>query len=127
MRVIISLIVTLGLASLMYVIFIRTLSPNGASPQQVISTTGVEMQLVNLAQAERMYFVQNNSYASLDELSSSGTFTVPMPDHDGYNYSVDASATGFVATAKHAEIPGKNSADYPTLSIDQTMQVHHSQ
>lgn len=126
MRALISIVVTLGIAGFMYLIYLRSAVPAGGTPQQVISTTGVEVQLLNLAQAERMYYVQNNSYASLDQLSSSGTFTVPMPDHDGYNYSVDASSTGFTATATHADVPGKTSADYPTLSIDQGMQVHRN-
>ena len=47
---------------------------------QAISTTGVEMDLNGIAQAERMYFAQNGSYATLDQLASSGTSTSRAPN-----------------------------------------------
>ncbi len=125
MRAIISLVVTLGLAMFMYVIYLRTAAPTpGSTPQQVISTTAVEMKLMNVAQAERTYFVQNYSYATLDQLSSSGTYSLPLPDRDGYDYAVDTSSSGFTVTATHPAVTGLS---FPTLSIDQSMQVHRSE
>src|SRR3954451_20623786 len=63
---------------------------------QAISTTGVEMDLNAIAQAERQYFAQNGAYASLDQLTSSGTMNFAGSGRDGYTYSVDASTSGFM-------------------------------
>ena len=53
---------------------------------QAISTTGVEMDLNAIAQAERQYFAQNGSYASLDQLVSSGSMNINRRRYcDGYN------------------------------------------
>src|ERR1700685_1186410 len=98
MRVIISIVVSLAIASGLYIMFLKS-AASGSSPKVVISTTTVQMQLVNIAEAEKMYFVQNSSYASLDELASSYTFKLKVPDPDGYEYSVDATVSGFKATA----------------------------
>lgn len=121
----ISILVSLGLAFGMYVIFLKSASPGGKSPQAAVSTTTVEMQLVQLAQAERLHYAQNSSYATLEELAANGEFKMPNPDHEGYAYKVETSDGGFVATASHPASPGKSALDYPTLTIDQTMQVHH--
>jgi hypothetical protein len=124
MRVLISIVVTAAVALGMYFFFLRSaLSGSGGSPAQMISTTSVQMQLVSIAQAERMYYVQNSTYATLDDLASSGTLTLKTPDPDGYTYAVDASPSGFKATARHADAVGGNPASYPVISIDQTMQV----
>jgi hypothetical protein len=126
MRVLISIVISLGIAMGMYLIFLRSTSGSGGSPTVTISTTTVQMQLVNIAQAERIYYVQNNTYATLDELASSGTLKLKDPDPDGYIYSIDASAAGFKAIGKHADVSGAKPANYPVISIDQTMQVQRS-
>jgi hypothetical protein len=125
MRVIISIVVSLAIASGLYIMFLKS-AASGSSPKVVISTTTVQMQLVNIAEAEKMYFVQNSSYASLDELASSNTFKLKVPDPDGYEYSVDATGSGFKATARHADIKGARAENYPVISIDETMQVERS-
>ena len=53
------------------------------------------MQLLQIAQAERTYYAQNNSYATIDQLASSGSLTLRSPDPDGYSYSADAAPGGF--------------------------------
>jgi hypothetical protein len=98
---------------------------------QAISTTGVEMDLNAIAQAQRMYFAQNGSYASLDQLVSSGTMNISAGGRDGYTYNVEASQTGFVVTATHPDIPagviqGSSAIHYPTITIDQSMQIRQS-
>src|SRR5437868_13681883 len=72
---------------------------------QAISTTGVEMDLNAIAQADRQYFAENGAYASLGELSSSGTMNIAGGGRDGYTYSGDASASSHVVTARHPDIP----------------------
>jgi hypothetical protein len=98
---------------------------------QAISTTGVEMDLNAIAQGERMYFAQNGSYASLDQLESSGTMNFPAGGRDGYTYTVGTSSNGFVASASHPDIPagviqGSSAIHYPTVTVDQSMQIRQS-
>ena len=93
---------------------------------QAISTTGVEMDLNAIAQAERVYFAQNGSYADLDRLASSGAMNIARTGRDGYTYSVDASGSTFTATAIHPDSPAMNGVaplHYPQISIDQSMQL----
>lgn len=111
----------------MYVMYVKTISGGkpGATPMGVISTTGVKMQLLNIAQAEKTYYVQNNGYATMDQLVSSGWFTPKNPDPNGYSYSIAVASApdGFTITATHPPGPNGTNVDYPTMSIDQSMQV----
>jgi hypothetical protein len=129
MRSLVGLLLTATIAMGTYYYYLKSAAP-GASmvATQAISTTGVEMDLNAMAQAERMYFAQNGSYASLDQLASSGTMNLSRAGRDGYTYSVDTSASGFTVTARHPDIPagvtqGSAAIHYPTLSVDQSMQV----
>jgi hypothetical protein len=110
-----------------YYYYLKQAAPGpGMVATQAISTTGVEMDLNAIAQAERMYFAQNGSYADLDQLSSSGALTMARSGRDGYTYSIETSGNGFTVSARHADSPAVNGAaplHYPALSIDQTMQV----
>src|SRR5690242_14780602 len=101
----------------------RTQSATGTSgtPAQAISTVGVENDLLSIAQAERMYQAEHGSYASLDELNSSGALTVQKAGRDGYTYSVETIAGGFTATAKCESSPV---APCTNFAVDQNMQVH---
>jgi len=125
----IGLVVTLGIGLGIYYFFLRSAAPGaGNAPiTQEISTTGVEMDLNAIAQAERTHFASAGSYATLDQLVSGGDLTMTRSGRDGYTYTVDASASGFTATAKWAPQSGEQMAaklHYPTISIDQTMQMH---
>jgi hypothetical protein len=126
MRILISILLTLAIGMGTYVMYMKSsVSGSGGTPMSAISTTTVKMQLVQIAQAERTYYVQNSGYATLDQLSSSGWLTLKTPDPTGYTYTVDTAADGFTATASHPGAAGKDSdpKDYPTMSIDQTMKV----
>lgn len=94
-------------------------SPAGA-PAQVISTVGVKNDLLSIAQAERIYQASHDSYASLDELYSSGALTVKKSGRDGYTYSAETSSDGFTITAR---CQAQTSAPCPSFSIDQNMQI----
>jgi hypothetical protein len=120
------LVVALIGGAIYWIALTRTQSATGTkgTQAQAISTVGVESDLLAIAQAERMYQAEHGSYASLDELNSSGALTVRKTGRDGYTYSVDTSAGGFTATAKC-----ESSAAGPctNLAVDQTMQVHAMQ
>jgi hypothetical protein len=134
MRSVVSLLVVALIALGGYSYYLKNASPAAGKGQvvtQAISTTGVQMDLNAIAQAERMYFAQNGSYASLDQLTSTGTMNISTAGRDGYTYTVDASSSGFVVTATHPDIPagvvqGSSAIHYPTITVDQSMQVRQS-
>jgi hypothetical protein len=134
MRSVVSLLVVALIALGGYSYYLKTASPAAGAGQvvtQAISTTGVQMDLNAIAQAERMYFAQNGSYASLDQLVSSGTMNIAAGGRDGYTYSIETSSRGFVATATRPDVPagvieGSQAIHYPSLSIDESMQIRRS-
>jgi hypothetical protein len=109
-----------------YYYFLKRAAPGpGMVATQAISTTGVEMDLNSIAQAERMYFAQNGSYADLDQLTSSGTLNIVRTSRDGYTYSIETQQNGFTVTARHPEVPASEGVappHYPVFSVDQNMQ-----
>jgi len=127
MRVILGIIIAVGLSMGMYSVYLKSFSGGkaGASPMSVVSTTTVKMQLLNIASAEKTYYSQNNEYATMEELTTSGWFTPKDPDPTGYSYDIAVAKdpAGFVVTASHLPGTNGNATDYPTLSIDQSMKV----
>jgi hypothetical protein len=103
-----------------YWFYMSNMKTSGASsaPAQVVSTVGVQGDLLSLAQAERVYQAGHGSYASLDELYSSGTLTARRASREGYTYSSEISLDGFTITARCQLSP-----QCPSFSIDQNMQV----
>jgi hypothetical protein len=95
----------------------------GTAPTQAISLTGVRGDLLQIAQAERGYIALNGHCAPLDELISSNSLAMSRPERDGYTYSAECSGGDFSVTARHATAPAGSPIRYPTLAIDQTMQV----
>jgi hypothetical protein len=131
MRSIVSVLIVALIALGGYSYYLKQAVPvmgKGMIVTQSISTTGVEMDLNAIAQGERMYLAQNGSYASLDQLASSGTMNIPTNGRDGYTYTVETSANGFTVSATHPDIPagviqGSSAIHYPTITVDQSMQV----
>jgi len=77
MKGLIGLLVTAALGVGIYLYSLKMASPGpGMVATQAISTTGVQNDLIGIAQAERMYFAQNSTYADLATLSSSGTMNI---------------------------------------------------
>jgi hypothetical protein len=95
----------------------------GTAPTQAISLTGVRSDLLQIAQAERSYIALNGHCASLDELISSNSLSVPRTGRDGYLYSVECSGGEFTASARHLPAPAGSPIRYPNLGIDANMQV----
>jgi hypothetical protein len=112
-----ALIVVLG-----YWLYASKMQSKGApgTPAQAISSVGVQSDLLSIAQAERIYWAGHGSYASLDELYSSGTLASRKSGRAGYSYSAETSSDNFTVTARcnPSVIPACSS-----FSIDQSMQV----
>ncbi len=133
MRSLASLLLAALIASGAYYYFLKRAAPGpGTVATQVISTTGVRMDLMAIAQAERLYFAQKGSYGTLDQLVSSGVMTTNPAGRDGYAYSIKTAPGGFMVTARHRGVPaapgnGVVPPRYPTLSVDQSMQVRQTE
>jgi len=132
MKGLMGLLLTAAIGVGLYMYFLKQASPGqGMVATQAISLTGVENDLIGIGQAERMYFAQNGSYADLSTLTSSGTMNIARNGRDGYTYAVETSATGFTATARYTAPlpqmpPGVAPPRFPTVTIDQSMEVHQS-
>ncbi len=127
MRVLLSILITVAIGMGTYALYMKsTIASTGGTPVQVISTTTVKMQLLNIAQAEKAYFLQNNAYGTIADLSSSGWLTLKTPDPTGYGYTAETTPDGFRVTAQHGDAGSATSKNYPTMSIDQNMKVEGS-
>jgi hypothetical protein len=95
---------------------------HGAPPQQVIDVVGVKNDLLAIGQAERMYMASHGTYTTLDQLQKEGMLTVDNGSRRGYDYSVDfQDGRTFQITATPTD-PAKKS--WPTLTMDETMEIH---
>lgn len=126
MRALVALLVATALVFGIYHFYFKKMpvTDEGTAPTQAITLTGVRTDLLQIAQAERGYIALNGHCASLDELSSSNSLTLSRPERDGYSYSVECSGGDFGVTARHAPAAAGSPIRYPTLAIDQNMQVH---
>jgi hypothetical protein len=126
MRGLAALLVAGGILFAVYHYYFQKMptTDQGTAPTQAISLVGVREDLLLIAHAENGYIGQNGHCVSLDELISSGAFAMSHPGRDGYAYSVTCSGSDFSVTARHPPAPGGSLIRYPTLAIDQSMDVH---
>jgi len=100
----------------------------GTASTQAINLTGVRMDLLQIAQAERGNQALNSKCASMEELMSSGSLSMARPGREGYAYEVNCgSGSDFEVVARHAPAPEGSPIRYPTLAIDSSMQVREIQ
>jgi len=125
MRGLVVILVAAALVFAIYHYYFKQMptTDEGTAPTQAISLTGVRSDLLQIAQAERSYIVTNGHCASLDELISSNSLSVPRTGRDGYIYEVQCSGSEFNATARHLPAPAGSPIRYPNLAIDANMQV----
>jgi hypothetical protein len=130
MRPLVGIIVSVGFLFGVYMLYLKRMpsSDPGTASVQAVSLTAIRMDLLQIGQAEKMYIANNSKCASLDELISANSVTMTRPERDGYTYSVDCSSTAFTVTATHPAPPPQGSNfRYPTLMLDQTLQVQEVQ
>ena len=92
----------------------------GATPQQTIDMTDVRSNLMNIAQAERLYVTNHGTYGTIEELRADGSPAIGA-DVRGYAFSASTNgAQSFIVTAAPIDParPGQ-----PTLVIDDSMQI----
>lgn len=99
----------------------------GTAATQAVSLTGVRMDLLQIANAERGNIALNGKCASLEELISSGALTMDKKERDGYTYDVSCGAGDFQVITDHPAAPEGSGIRYPKLMIDGTMQVREVQ
>jgi hypothetical protein len=127
MKSLAGLLVVALLAGVVYKYYFANLQSAGtgtATPTQTIDIVGVKNDLLGIAQAERAHLALHGSYASLDELTSSGELTMNRSGRNGYTYSVETGDQTFRAVA-HCP-----TATYPGCSnfaVDQSMEVRATQ
>ncbi len=129
MRALVSLVLAVAVALGVYYFYLKRSQPSGVGnlPAQAVTTTGVQNDLLAIAQAERLYFAEKGSYASMSELTASGALSLTRSGRDGYTYSVETTAHGFTVTARYTGLPGDApGVHYPKLIVDQTMQIRQS-
>jgi competence protein ComGC len=127
MRSMLGLLVVAVIALLTYKYYFSNMNAAGtgaATPMQVIDMVGVKNDLLSIAQAERMYQTDHNSYGSLDELVSSGALTMKKTGRDGYTYEAQPSDSTFQVIA---HCPAATNPGCTSFVIDQTMQIQPTQ
>ena len=130
MKGLVGLLVTAAIGLGIYMYTLKQAAPGpGMVVTQNISVTGVKNDLVAIAQAERMYYTQNGSYADLPTLTTTGTMNIARTSRDGYTYAVEPSGNAFTVTATYTAPPVENPAGvkpphFPSYTIDQTMEIH---
>jgi len=126
MRALVAILVACGALFGVYHYYFQKMptTDEGTASTQAISLTGVREDLVLIAHAESGYIAQNGHCASLEELTSSNSLAMSRPERDGYSYSIACSGGDFAVTARHAPAPANSPIRYPTLAIDQAMQLH---
>ena len=122
MRGLISLLIVAVLAFFVYQFYLtpRGKSESAGSMVQAVSTTGVKNDLNAIAQAERGYMAEHGNYATMDELTSSGALSSTSRTRQGYTYSVEVTANGFVVTGRYT---GPANTSGQSFSVDQTMEI----
>jgi hypothetical protein len=117
---ILGLTMTLGIGYLLYERSTVSEGLTQSPPQQQIDLIAIKSELQTIGQAERQYILTNPGFGTIDELRA-GQLLVGEVDRRGYTFVVEVNgAQGFTCTASPTD-PSKTG--WPTLAIDETMQV----
>lgn len=119
------MLVAVGFLWGIYILYLKRIptAAEGTSATQTVSLTGVKMDLLQIAKAERTSIGAEGHCMSMEELLSSGSMSLSRPERDGYTYSVECSGNDFKVTARHAPSQVGPGVRYPAMAIDQSMQV----
>jgi len=118
------LVIALGIGYYIYQVQLTRNSVTKAPPKQIIDTTGVQSDLLSIAQAERLYLANSGSYASLEQLQNEGDLTFSGANRRGYQYVSEVQDGAHFKITATPNDPGK--LGWPVYSIDETMQITQS-
>ena len=114
------LVVVLGIGYFIYRSDLTGGTSSKASPQEQIDVVGIRSELLTIGQAERQYFVTHSQYGSIEDLQAD-KLLAGAPGRRGYTFTADVDGDrAFTVTATPDD---PNKTGWPTLSIDQSMQV----
>jgi hypothetical protein len=117
---ILGVVLAMGAGLYVYNTQLTHITAGGASPQEQIDVTGIRMALLEIAQAERIYIAAHGSYGTFEQLRAEGAPGVGT-DRRGYVFQLELNgSTSFKATATPTD---SNKQGWPTLSIDEGMQI----
>jgi hypothetical protein len=120
MKSLVGILVVCVLTILIYRFYlVKSLPQDGSTPSQTIDVVGVKNDIIGIAQAERTYQAEHGSYASMDQLVSSGALTMAKAGRAGYTYDVQSSASDFQVIAR-CTAPGPDCTGY---GVDSSMEV----
>ena len=115
------LLVVVAIMGFLYTRNAQSISGSAAPPKVVVDLTGVQNDLISMANAERQYQASNGKYASIEELQTNGTMNFSGRKREGWTYSSQADEQSFKIIATYSGpalegVPGQ-------ITIDQTMAI----
>lgn len=117
---ILGLVVVLGGGYFVYQTYMTETNLAQTPPQQQIDIVGIRSDLLAIGQAERQYLNTRAAYGTLEQLRDESLVTVGA-EQRGYLFSVAVDGNrGFKVTATPSDA---NKVGWPTLTIDETMQI----
>jgi len=116
------LMIVLCVGSWLYTREAKSVMPAGSNNVRAVADiTGVQNDLLAIANAERSQFALEGKYLPLDELRSKGMINLPpTAGRAGYTYSVELGGSSFRVVASYS---GPPAAAPQTISVDQTMEI----
>ena len=115
------LVIVLGIGYYMYRSSLEPSPGEKVSPIQQADVTGVKSDLLSIAQAERLYLTSHSAYGTLEELQQDGSLNLSERERRGYKYNVEIDGASHFRIIAGPADPAK--AEWPTLSIDDTMTI----
>ena len=116
----VALLVVVGVGLYLYSKQVAEVTPGGTAPGTTVDVTGVRIDLLALANAERRYFATTGKYGSLAELQTNGD--IQVPHRATYVYSAEVRDSGFRIIATYS---GSDPKAPKHVSIDETMSLQN--
>jgi hypothetical protein len=113
-----ALMIVLGVGLFLYSTEARNIAPSDGTPSAVADVTGVRMDLLALANAERIFYASNARYASLEELREQGG--IARTRRPNFTYAAETSGSGFIIVAAYT---GDDENAPRRITVDQTLTI----
>src|ERR1700719_3653648 len=91
MKIFVSLLVSVGFLWGVYILYLKRIPTvaEGTVALPAVSLTGVKMDLLQIAEAERNSIGVDGHCMTMEELLPSGSMSLSRTERDGYSYSVE--------------------------------------